>query len=500
MAVNDRFSAGDSAGRIFTKEYQNRILERIARLEKMTAYAPLDLMSSSNGFALSLAQRIDNFELVELTEDLDSLSTAEADILIFTESAESARDDTLPLTVTDIFSIDSKSGTPGLALKHPKSDSEKWVFFPIAVQVEEPNAYYDSTYSISNQNIISIYNSYILIDVNLNIKRTNNFFQFDCDEQSHYQLDDQTPVACMLDQNGSFTAWICFQLDNTGQDQTIFSVGPEDQTPEVELGYTFDRREIELLLLERNETTPTTISHPLPINSNRFYCVWVTYNHCLGRVRIWVGDEFGNTKAAIESTAITCGLKDSANQIFRIGRSVDSAANKFFCGFMRDFFFQSKELDPEALCKRWNKGIPKRYVTVPPGVNIFATNCVALGVNCDIVTNQFTVSFSDVTDGVTGCCADTVNTTFTITYDDDTCTWIGVGPDTSCVNAGPEDIVLQFLSAGENPVWELNMGFQLYQSEFSGWNCQDKLVLTIFEPENFDICGNLPITVTITPV
>lgn len=117
------FDSGKSIFDFLDNQTLNKIAKAVNQYSNLSVRPPLQLQTGAHGTVLSLAQDIQNFFFVQLTEDLAAEGSAEAFILKRDSddvvNYDEATDQQLTVTVHDFSKTKSYTDDIGFALKNP---------------------------------------------------------------------------------------------------------------------------------------------------------------------------------------------------------------------------------------------------------------------------------------------------------------------------------------------------------------------------------------------
>ena len=135
-----KFNAGDPYAKVLDHAYLNSLEERIRRLERLTASSPLSVISSPAGIGISLTQRIQNYEIVKLSQQLDrnhantsgfSESETYVNVLKYNFADGVFEDSDIQFETIEIAGVTSLDDAVGILISFPRGESTtRRVFVP----------------------------------------------------------------------------------------------------------------------------------------------------------------------------------------------------------------------------------------------------------------------------------------------------------------------------------------------------------------------------------
>jgi len=124
------FDKGQSIFDFLDDVVLNRLAKALSSYMGLTARPPLQIQSVSGGDIISLGQRIDNFVLVQLIEDLDAGGSALSHVMQRDGNDVLRADTAKPLKVFDPCFCKRYSGQRGIAFLNFRSKNATWEFWP----------------------------------------------------------------------------------------------------------------------------------------------------------------------------------------------------------------------------------------------------------------------------------------------------------------------------------------------------------------------------------
>lgn len=134
------FNEGQSIFDFLDDKVLNQLAKALAAYKEFQATAPLIIHRGPQGDTIGLQKRIDNFNLVELQEDLDEDTTATAFILRRDANDDLVTDSALELEVRDSDiavggGVTKRwNGQRGIAFQNPYSKTKVWEFLSLEIQ------------------------------------------------------------------------------------------------------------------------------------------------------------------------------------------------------------------------------------------------------------------------------------------------------------------------------------------------------------------------------
>ncbi len=134
------FNEGQSVFDFLDEKVLNQIAKALASYKGLSAVPPLQIQRTPNADSISLGQRIDSFNLVELQEDLVEDTSATAFILRRDVNDDLVVDSNLPLEVWDSDIAVGGAATKrfnkqrGIAFLNPYSKNPNWEFLSLEIQ------------------------------------------------------------------------------------------------------------------------------------------------------------------------------------------------------------------------------------------------------------------------------------------------------------------------------------------------------------------------------
>lgn len=134
------FTRGQSKDEVLNEAYLQSLEARIRRLEDMVAVSPLGVIKNASGFSIHLDGRIQNYEIVKLTENLprnhantSGFSDSDIDVNVLSYNHESGvfEDSNIQFETIEIAGVTSLNDTVGILLEFPREQATpRRVFVP----------------------------------------------------------------------------------------------------------------------------------------------------------------------------------------------------------------------------------------------------------------------------------------------------------------------------------------------------------------------------------
>jgi len=129
-------AAGEAVLKRYTAGWYNKVEERLARLENLTAQAPLTVINTPGGSTIRLGKTIQSIVPVQLTKALTKFGSTTADVQVGTPLSSTLQvDSNFSITVFEVCNLAAKKDAFGHAYTCKNDYLERWIWMPCAVSV-----------------------------------------------------------------------------------------------------------------------------------------------------------------------------------------------------------------------------------------------------------------------------------------------------------------------------------------------------------------------------